>query len=327
MSRGVGGGGSAQPSPPTISSISPDLGDVGGGITVTITGTNLTGASSVTVGGTSGTSVSVVSSTSVTFVTPAKAAGTYDVAITTPSGSATLSSSFESWYPTQITGVSGVYDATLGVTGTSVSGWADQKGTVGNLAQITSGSRPVATSSSFGSRTGIVYDGGDNLTLAAKYIQASGRSLFVIGKWTSSDSTQTYEGDAPLTVVGDFTGDVWTNFGMSAGSICFTHFISPIFSTFTAGSGLNDGTPKMIGVTHDQSTGDIIMYLGTAVQGSTNNGTYNAAHEGFSCIGAGYLDQDGFTGTLAAVIIVDQVISVGDKTKLNKWSVGKWGTS
>jgi hypothetical protein len=56
---------------------------------MTITGTSLTGATSVTVGGVAATSVVVVSSISITAVTPAGTAGANSVAVTTPSGSAT----------------------------------------------------------------------------------------------------------------------------------------------------------------------------------------------------------------------------------------------
>jgi formylglycine-generating enzyme required for sulfatase activity len=79
---------------PTISSVSPNTGSTSGGTAITITGTNLTGASSVTIGGVAATSVSVVSSTTVTAVTPAGSAGAKTVSITTPGGTANLTSGF-----------------------------------------------------------------------------------------------------------------------------------------------------------------------------------------------------------------------------------------
>ncbi len=80
--------------PPTISSVSPNTGPLSGGTTITITGTNLTGASSVTIDGVAATSVSVVSSTTVTAVTPAATAGAKTVSVTTPGGTASLTSGF-----------------------------------------------------------------------------------------------------------------------------------------------------------------------------------------------------------------------------------------
>jgi formylglycine-generating enzyme required for sulfatase activity len=74
-----------------------------GGTLITITGTNLTGASSVTVGGVAATSVVVVSSTSITAVTPAGTAGAKTVAVTTAGGTASLTNGFtyvvsSGWY-------------------------------------------------------------------------------------------------------------------------------------------------------------------------------------------------------------------------------------
>lgn len=73
---------------PTYSSISPSSGSAG--TTVTISGSNfISGNTSVTIGGTAATSVSVSSSTSLTCVVPTLTAGSKNVVITTPGGSAT----------------------------------------------------------------------------------------------------------------------------------------------------------------------------------------------------------------------------------------------
>ncbi|GIW13476.1 MAG: hypothetical protein KatS3mg062_0915 [Tepidiforma sp.] len=72
---------------PVITSISPGAGPTSGGTTVTITGLNFSGATSVTFDGLPCTSLTVVSSTTITCVTPAHAAGTVEVVVTTPLGS------------------------------------------------------------------------------------------------------------------------------------------------------------------------------------------------------------------------------------------------
>ena len=76
---------------PTLSAISPASGPTAGGTSVTLTGTNLVADStSVSIGGTVIPAASVVvdSATSLTFTTPAHAAGSVAVTVTTPDGTA-----------------------------------------------------------------------------------------------------------------------------------------------------------------------------------------------------------------------------------------------
>ena len=123
--------------PPTISSVSPVTGSTAGGTAITITGTNLTGATSVTVGGVTTSSVVVVSSTSITAVTPAGTVGAKSVAVTTPGGSATATNAFTYFAPPTISSVSPVTGSTAGgtaitITGTSLTGATSV--TVGGVA-------------------------------------------------------------------------------------------------------------------------------------------------------------------------------------------------
>ena len=78
----------------TVGSISPTSGSTAGGTSVTISGTNLTGASAVTIGGNACTAVTVVSATSITCTTPAGTAGTASVLVTTPGGTNVANSLF-----------------------------------------------------------------------------------------------------------------------------------------------------------------------------------------------------------------------------------------
>ena len=77
-------------SPPIISSLayagSNTATDPAGGETITLTGSNFKAGATVTVGGTTAPSVSIVSSSSITFTTPAKTAGDYDVVVTNANG-------------------------------------------------------------------------------------------------------------------------------------------------------------------------------------------------------------------------------------------------
>ncbi|MCA9826546.1 MAG: IPT/TIG domain-containing protein, partial [Dehalococcoidia bacterium] len=71
---------------PTISSLSPSQGPVAGGTQVVITGTDLTGATSVAFGGNAATSFQVDSSTKITAVAPAGVPGAVTVRVVTPQG-------------------------------------------------------------------------------------------------------------------------------------------------------------------------------------------------------------------------------------------------
>ena len=74
------------PPAPTITSVVPAIGSTVGGQAVVITGTNLTGASAVSFGGTAATSFTPVNATTVNATAPAHAAGTVDITVTTPGG-------------------------------------------------------------------------------------------------------------------------------------------------------------------------------------------------------------------------------------------------
>ena len=72
--------------PPKITKVSPTSGPTAGGTSVTITGANLTGATSVRFGGIAASTVTVVSPTKIIAYSPAQSAGTVDVTVTTPGG-------------------------------------------------------------------------------------------------------------------------------------------------------------------------------------------------------------------------------------------------
>ncbi len=100
---------------PTITQLNPTSGPVG--TSVTITGTNLTGASAVRFNGTLATTFSAVSATSVTATVPAGAT-TGTVSITTPNGTAVSTGSFTVSQPVPtVTGL----NPTSGPVGTSVT--------------------------------------------------------------------------------------------------------------------------------------------------------------------------------------------------------------
>lgn len=96
---------------PTVTGISPTGGPTAGGTSVTITGTNFTGAIGVTIGGAAATGVTVVNATTITAATPAGTAGAKDVAVTTAGGTGTGTGLF-----TYVAAPAAATDAAGGIT-------------------------------------------------------------------------------------------------------------------------------------------------------------------------------------------------------------------
>lgn len=79
---------------PTVTSISPDTGDIAGDTTVTIKGKNLDGVIQVKFGATAGTGLVVKSPTELTVKTPVGTAGAKAVEVTDDGGTATVANGF-----------------------------------------------------------------------------------------------------------------------------------------------------------------------------------------------------------------------------------------
>lgn len=107
---------------PTVADVSPSSGPTGGGTTVTVTGTNLTGATAVTFGAAPASAFTVNSATSITATAPA-GTGLVDVRVTTPAGTSAAQDDlfFYVLAPT-ITSVSPNHGPTTGGTSVTISG-------------------------------------------------------------------------------------------------------------------------------------------------------------------------------------------------------------
>lgn len=86
---------------PTLSKSTPSSGPVTGGTSVTLTGTALSGATSVKFGAKAAQSFSVVSATQISAVSPTGTVGAVDLSVTTPSGSWTLPAGYTYQLATQ----------------------------------------------------------------------------------------------------------------------------------------------------------------------------------------------------------------------------------
>ncbi len=107
---------------PTVTAINPNSGPTTGGQGVTITGTNFTGATGVTIGGTAATGVTVVNATTITATTPAHAAGTASVVVTTPGGSNSANTLYTFISGPSVSAISPNAGPTAGGQGVTITG-------------------------------------------------------------------------------------------------------------------------------------------------------------------------------------------------------------
>ncbi|HEU5222494.1 MAG TPA: IPT/TIG domain-containing protein [Candidatus Lumbricidophila sp.] len=89
---------------PTLLSLTPNHGPASGGTTVTITGSNFTGATEVAIDGVPVASFTVLSDSQISFVTPLHVAETVDVSVTAAGGTGTLPNSY-TFEPMSITSI------------------------------------------------------------------------------------------------------------------------------------------------------------------------------------------------------------------------------
>jgi hypothetical protein len=118
---------------PAVTKVSPVSGPVGGGTTVTITGVEFTGATSVKFGSIEATSFTVNSATSITAVSPEELAGIVDVRVSTPEGTSPSSAKDKFKFTPTVTGLSPNTGSKAGGTTVTVNGTGFAVGTTGTI--------------------------------------------------------------------------------------------------------------------------------------------------------------------------------------------------
>ena len=272
---GTGVGGDSDPiivqwGAPTVTLVSPSAGPLGGGTSVTVTGTNLTGASAVNFGGSAGTGVVVNSATSVTATSPAEAAGTVDITVVTPIGLTATSAGDQYTYSTgpSVSSVSPTSGPSSGGTSVTVNG-ANFTGT---------------TAVKFGSVAGtniVVNGGGTSLTVTSP-----------AGSPGTVDITVTATGGTSATSAADhFTYDVGYWEVASDGGIF--SYGAPFYGS-TGGVHLNKPivgmapTPGSGGYWLVASDGGIFSYGNANFYGSTGGITLNKPVVGMAATPSGH---------------------------------------
>ncbi len=110
--------------PPTVTEVSPKVGPTAGATTVTITGSNLSGATAVQFGSSPAMSFEVKSGTEIKAVSPAGTAGIIDIRVTTPGGTSATSTADQFSYisPPTVTEVSPNEGPWAGGTAVTITG-------------------------------------------------------------------------------------------------------------------------------------------------------------------------------------------------------------
>jgi autotransporter-associated beta strand protein len=271
---------------PAVTAISPAAGPATGGLTVTITGTEFTGATEVDFGTTPASNVEVVSDTQITATSPAGAVGTVHVTVVTPGGVSTTSSADQFTYadvPT-VTAVSPANGSTAGgtlvtITGTNFTGATEvvfgtalaSSFTVVSPTQITATS-PAGTAGAIVDVT-VVTGGGPSDTSSADQFTFGVSMLVAPADWTSAGLTLTVGSDGNLHVYKTYTNtDVVTACAPSSVANITITAPSPTAANLTIDSTNGDPIPAG-GLNYSGAGGLIITGPGIVILSNTDTYT------------------------------------------------------
>jgi hypothetical protein len=197
--------------PPTITSFTPT--SAGTGITVTITGTNFTGATAVSFGGTAAASFTVVSATQITAVVAAGATGT--IQVTTPGGMATSVATFTFVLTptiTSFTPTSASPGATVTITGTNLTGTTQVRFGGTNAASFV-----VVSPTQIDAVVGVGASGNVQATTPGGTATLAGFTFVPTAPTITSFSPLTVASGSTVTITGTgFTGATAVSFGGTA---------------------------------------------------------------------------------------------------------------
>ncbi|MBP5104143.1 beta strand repeat-containing protein [Pseudomonas protegens] len=234
-------------STPTLTSAAPNSGSTAGATSVVLTGTNLTGATAVSFGGTAASSFIVNNASTITATTPSHAAGAVNVVVTTPGGTATLTNGYTYAVPAPTVGpVSATVAANSSANPITLS---LSGGAATSVAVSTAASHGTATASG----TSITYtptagySGSD--TFAYTATNASGTSSPATVTITVSPPTLSV---TPTTLPNGTQGSAYSQtLSASGGTAPYSYAITagalPAGLTLNTSTGVISGTPSASG--------------------------------------------------------------------------------
>lgn len=194
---------------PTVTAVSPNAGPTSGTNSVTITGTNLSGATAVTFGATAATGYTVISPTQITATVPAGSATTINVRVTTGGGTSGLA-------------VGNQYTYVAAPTVTTISQ---------NAGPLAGGTTVVITGTGFSDAPG---------TGAVKFGAAN--ATYTINSNTQITAT------SPANAAGPYNVTVTTPGGASATSASneFTYVAAPTVTSLSPTTGSTNGAQTVV---------------------------------------------------------------------------------
>ena len=318
----------------TVTGISPSTGPPSGGTAVTITGTDLSGATAVDFGSTPGT-VTADSATSITATAPA-GTGTVDVTVTTPDGTSATSSADQFTYtvivpPPAVTAISPSTGPVGGGTSVVITGTdlaaataVDFGSSAGTITADTGTSITATSPPGTGTVDVVVVTGsGVSAPVTADQYSFGPQVLTRLSTWTDTQlcglpSTTTVPAGATRIVAsvaagsgGGGGGAASSDSGGPGGpgsTVTGTYAVAP-GSQITAIAGCNGATaPHGSGVVSTGGAGG----AGYSNGGAGGNGYYCAgiSVEG-ACLGTGGADGSGGGGGGSSAICVGSSCQVG----------------
>ena len=273
------------PGIPTYTSTSPSAGSLAGGTSSTITGTNFTGATSVTIGGVAVTSFVVNSPTSITIVTPAGVSvGAKNVVITAPGGTATGPGAFT--YLAQVT---------FNVNGSGTGTTPPQSGS--SLAALTANSF-VWTGSTFLGWNTAANGSGTPYANGANYPFTSSTTLYA--QWLTVASVAPPSGPlgstTPITITGTgFTGPA----SVTIGGVAAASVVVVNSTTITAivPTGATVGAKDVVVTTPAGTATGTSLYSYTTAVTFNGNGSTGGSTAAQTASAATNLTPNGFIRT------------------------------
>ena len=263
---------------PTYTSLSPTTGPLAGGTSVTITGTGFTGATLVTFGGTSAY-FTVNNDTSITATAPANAtAGTVNVAITTPGGTATGTNAYTYLAAPTFGGISPTTGPSSGGTSVTITGTNFVNGatsvTIGGTAATSvsvSGSTSLTAVTPASSPSGSV--GLVNVVVTTAGGSATGTNAFdyyLIQTFTSSGTSNVPSGATTVQylVVAGGGGGGGLGGGGGAGGV-----LTGTLTGLTTSYSVTVGTGGAGGTTAQGSSGGNSVFASVTATGGGGGGT------------------------------------------------------